>query len=188
MRASSLGVLKDHPSTDMPPGVHSHALHAARFGRDLPVSRHVPSVPFLTTSTACSTWWSRACCIPLPVLGFTTFQVVPCEHALDRTAVRPERSLSPSEQDPCVWGSSSPRVSATDSFRPRSPPRILRPLPGRPDVARPLTFTPLAFPPSRPKPDWWVPSSTQADDRCQVGVCLPWAPCRPAEAARPVLP
>jgi hypothetical protein len=37
-------------------------------------------------------------------------------------------------------------------------------------------------------PDWWVPSSTQADDRCHARACLPWAPRRPAEAARPVLP
>jgi hypothetical protein len=36
--------------------------------------RHVPSMPFSTTSTACSTWALRASCSSLPTLGFITFQ------------------------------------------------------------------------------------------------------------------
>lgn len=37
--------------------------------------RRVPSMPFSTTSTACSTWALRASCSSLPTLGFITFQV-----------------------------------------------------------------------------------------------------------------
>jgi len=42
----------------------------------LPDPQHVPSLPFLTTSTVFSIWVERACCVPLPILGFIRFQVV----------------------------------------------------------------------------------------------------------------
>lgn len=47
------------------------------FGVGLPSPSHVPSPRFLTTSTACSTHDSQACCILLPILGFTGFLPAP---------------------------------------------------------------------------------------------------------------
>jgi hypothetical protein len=45
----------------------------ACFGRILPRTRLVPSSWFLTTSTACATLGSFACCSELPTMGFAGF-------------------------------------------------------------------------------------------------------------------
>jgi len=72
----------DHPSTDV--GTRKRvpilcrrastpAYVAARFGCKEPSLQLVPSSWFCTTSTVSSARRSRACCIPLPVMGFAAF-------------------------------------------------------------------------------------------------------------------
>jgi hypothetical protein len=64
-----------HPSIDITVSVHSRATCPLRFGRrGATLVRPVPSTWFRTTSTASSAPGSRACCIPLPILGFTAFR------------------------------------------------------------------------------------------------------------------
>jgi hypothetical protein len=72
----------DPPSTDpvtrkRAPGVSRRASTptyvAARFGCKEPSLQLVPSSWFCTTSTVSSARRSRACCIPLPVMGFAAF-------------------------------------------------------------------------------------------------------------------
>jgi len=46
------------------------------FGNGLPHPLRVPPSWFCTTSTVCSSSTLRACCIPLPILGFTAFPAV----------------------------------------------------------------------------------------------------------------
>jgi hypothetical protein len=53
-QAPSIGFLKDHPSVDMPAGVHSRELAPAS-ARSLPSAALVPPLPFLPASTVCST-------------------------------------------------------------------------------------------------------------------------------------
>ena len=79
------GCPKIFPSVDITFGVHSQhpwPLRTSRerdtallgaFGVGLPSPPHVPSSWFCTTSTACSTDGSQACCILLPTLGFIGF-------------------------------------------------------------------------------------------------------------------
>lgn len=79
------GCPKIFPSVDITFGVHSQRpwpLRTSRerdtallgaFGVRLPSPPRVPSSWFCTTSTACSTDSSQACCILLPTLGFIGF-------------------------------------------------------------------------------------------------------------------
>jgi len=57
----------------LPPSVHSHRIAAASVHGASGSVNPVPSSWFHTTSTASSARRSRACCIPLPVLGFAAF-------------------------------------------------------------------------------------------------------------------
>jgi hypothetical protein len=73
-RASSPGVVQRTPLHREGRGVHSRRRHRCPRLRDAATSRIlVPPSWFLTTSTACSSSTVRACCIPLPILGFTAF-------------------------------------------------------------------------------------------------------------------
>lgn len=113
-RAASTGLSKDLPSIDITAGVHSQlprpleiprerssALPGA-FGVGLPSPPHVPPSWSLTTSTACSTDDSQACCIPLPILGFTGFPRSPSADGVKRfpSGAIPFRAYPPAKPHP----------------------------------------------------------------------------------------
>ena len=95
-RCSSTGPLR--PSIDLVPGVHSRAdIAAVASVRRCQPPDPVPTSPILTVTPAYSADWpactglcaiagedSRACCIPLPILGFAAFlaviRVAPAPH------------------------------------------------------------------------------------------------------------
>jgi len=121
-----LGFSKDRPSIGavgestpgraFPPGLRDEATSPVR----------VPPSWFLTTSTVCSSSTSRACCIPLPILGFTAFQPV-----AKRTSSRcfpALRSLDPRRQRllRTRLGRGFPRPARARSRGTASPPVLLR--------------------------------------------------------------
>jgi hypothetical protein len=95
-----------HPSTDMPPSVHSRARSPVRFGTEGAIPRHpVPSSWFCATSTVSSARRSRACCIPLPIWGSPRFtcpssRPCPAETGHDGSVDTLPATLSPPEEFP----------------------------------------------------------------------------------------
>jgi hypothetical protein len=110
-----------HPSTDSTLSVHSHAalpaaLRSCRFHLPDPV----PPSWFRTTSAVSSAHGSRACCIPLPALGFVVFRAPRSRSSEDelealthapRDAVPPPGGYSPPTAAPRLRGPCPPAVS-----------------------------------------------------------------------------
>jgi hypothetical protein len=74
---SSLGVVQRSPSSTSHPSVHSRGPRRERRCSLRPgdaISRLVPSLPFLPTSTVCSARVPQECCILQPTMGFTSFR------------------------------------------------------------------------------------------------------------------
>jgi hypothetical protein len=67
--------LRRHTHQESTPTAPPQQAEREGFGRGHPAPRHVPSTPFLTASTACSSWAPWACCSSQPTMGFITFQV-----------------------------------------------------------------------------------------------------------------
>jgi len=71
------------------------------FGFEPPARSLVPSLWFFTTSTACSARSLRACCIPLPTLGFAAFPGLASRRCrLDAWDHFPRRESHPSKNSP----------------------------------------------------------------------------------------
>jgi hypothetical protein len=112
------------PSTSPPvstPGVRGRSTSPARektalpgaFGIGLPSPPRVPSSWFCTTSTACSTGGSQACCILLPTLGFIGFLRV---RSADRRTL-PHRCPTLQSLSTCKAVSPSPETAALLPFQ-----------------------------------------------------------------------
>jgi hypothetical protein len=165
-QAPSIGFLKDHPSVDMPAGVHSHELAPAS-ARSLPSAVHVPPLPFLPASTVCST--NRFAGLLRPASDPEVHRVAAPRGRMPATASALSLRCLPSRAFPFREAvPASPRVLAPLSFfgnadattRPCSarksvatdgswPNRIARCSPGLPHLEPHLNATP----PRRPRTD-----------------------------------
>jgi hypothetical protein len=104
-----------HPSIDIVSSVHSR--ERRRSHRPVgTTAKHVPPSWFRTTSTVCSARKSRACCIPLPIVGFAAFSGKPSQapapvhdflsprdavHTLRRIPLTSSRTASPRPLPSC---------------------------------------------------------------------------------------
>jgi len=132
-------------------------------GPSEPSSGHLPPSWFLTTSTACRSREARACCIPLPTLGFAAFRATPPrprpKPAAARRAQFPRRVSHPSKNPlagsrtasprplPSCGSTDAPPISPAEAVRCRrwTPSDAMRSNP--PPIARAKTST---HPPTQP--------------------------------------
>jgi len=142
-------MLADRPSA--PPSTCSRASTPARCRHRASGSRsqsrtRVPSSRFLTAATDSSAQESRACCIPLPTLGFTAFRTPsPLTFRIGPRASFPQRFSHPSKDSPPEQPRRVATTVASLPFSHPEPPRafahrcqhaLFRRVPGRSSTSR----------------------------------------------------
>jgi len=108
-------------STWLPESTPARLCSLASAKEEPPLSR-VPPSWFCTTSAASSSGRSRACCVPLPILGFTAFLSSCDSFRAPKSSTRPVRSPSPRCAFIPLEGSSS--AAAASRHRDRCLPGV----------------------------------------------------------------
>jgi len=196
-----MGLSKDRPSVVSAPVSTPGSLlskESGSVGSKPSSSEHVPSLPFLTTSTVCATSALQVCCALLPTMGFAAFQAP----RLVRFPVRPRRlsrSALPFGAFPSTTVGSHhrcrPRLVTRDVTATRFSALSVRhcwPHPLVVPVRLPL-LPPHVLPPASGSPP--APQPTSGFDRDRVrcsplpspaptSPLLPWALCSPSWVLR----